>query len=239
MKRCVAVTAFCFLASPCQAQKIVNSPVVWLGAFGDHRFGAKSSFYWDTQIRRADAGLIWQQLLGTVGYTRDLSPQWRATVATEFTHGYRYGPFPAHANSIEFRPWLQIAGTRKVDGWTWSDRSRVELRMIKPVGEFAPADADFQTTVVRLRRQDRVQHALNGKADWYGAGSSEFFVNVSPAGARVAMLEQIRAQALIGHQLSAHNRAEAGYGMQLFNRHGGYELNHILLLFFRTTVPLT
>ena len=226
-------------ASRCGAQKTVNSAMIWMGAFGDHRFAAKSSLYWDVQIRRADFGERWQQLLGTVGYTRDLNPHWRATVATEFTHGYRYGPFPARANAVEFRPWLQIAGTRTINKWTWSDRARVELRMLKAIGEFAPINADFQPTVVRLRRQDRVQHALNGSGNWYGAGVTEFFVNVAPAKSRVAMLEQVRVQALLGHQLSARNRAEAGYGAQLFNRHGGYELNHILLLFFRTTVPLT
>ena len=237
MKHRSVVATLCLLATPCGAQKVVNSAMVWFGAFGDHRIAAKSSLYWDLQIRRANEGTTWQQLLATAGYTRDLSPHWRATIATEFTHGYRYGPFPAKSNSIELRPWLQIAGTRSANLWAWNDRTRVELRMIKPIGEFAPADADFQPTVVRLRRQDRVQHPLNSRGNWYGAGVTEFFVNVAPAKSRVAMLEQVRAQVLIGRQLNARNRVETGYGMQLFNRHGGYELNHVLLLLFRTAVP--
>ena len=234
-----ALFVLCLAASPCGAQKIVNSAMVWTGVFGDHRFAEKSSLYWDIQIRRAEAGATWQLFLSSVGYTRDLTPHWRATVAAEFTHGYRYGPFPARTNSVELRSWMQIAGTRTINRWAWNDRVRVELRMLKPIGEFAPDNADWQKTVIRVRRQDRVQHALNARGSWYGAGVSEFFVNVSPARSRVAALEQVRAQALVGRQLTSRNRAEAGYGLQLLNRTGGYELNHILLLFFRTTVPLT
>ena len=106
IRRAAAITSF-LLALPCGAQKIANSAMVWFGAFGDSRFGARSSMYWDLQIRRANEGAIWQQLLGTIGYTHDLSPHWRATLATEFTHGYRYGPFPAKANAVvrrRFKP---------------------------------------------------------------------------------------------------------------------------------------
>ena len=227
------------LATPCRAQKIVHSPMIWAGVFGDSRFAAKSSLYWDLQLRRADAGATWQIILTSLGYTRDLTPQWRATAAAEFTHGYRYGGFPARANSVEFRTWVQVTGTRTRNKWTWSDRTKAELRMLKQVGEFAPVDADWQKTIVRLRRQDRVQHALNARGNWYGAAVTEAFVNVAPARSRVAMLEQARAQLLVGKQLTPRNRAESGYGLQLFNRTGGYELNHILLLYFRTTVPFT
>ena len=145
-------------ASRCGAQKTVNSAMIWISAFGDHRFAAKSSLYWDLQIRRADFGEHWQQVLGTVGYTRDLSPHWRATLSTEFTHGYRYGPFPAHANTVEFRPWLQIAGTRTINKWTWSDRARVELRMLKAIGEFAPVNAEDLAVGQRAVRLDAGVH---------------------------------------------------------------------------------
>ena len=239
MKLRAAITVLCLATSPCGAQKIVNSPMIWAGVFGDHRFAAKSSLYWDLQLRRADGGAVWQIILSSLGYTRDLSPHWRATAAAEFTHGYRYGGFPARANTVELRTWMQVTGTRTVNKFTWSDRTKAELRMLKPIGEFAPDGADWQKTVVRLRRQDRVQHALNASGNWYGAGVTEFFFNVAPARSRVAMLEQVRAQALIGKQLTPRNRAESGYGLQLINRTGGYELNHILLLYFRTTVPLT
>jgi Protein of unknown function (DUF2490) len=245
MKLRTVVGVVCAAASPCTAQqivntqKIVNSPMIWAGVFGDHRFAAKSSLYWDLQLRRANAGARWQIILVSTGYTRDLTPQWRATAAVEMTHGFRYGAFAARANTLEFRTWAQVTGTRTLNKFTWSDRTKAELRMLKPVGEFAPDGADWQKTVVRLRRQDRVQHALNARGNWYGAGVTEFFFNVAPARSRVAMLEQVRAQALIGKQLTPRNRAETGYGLQLFNRNGGYELNHILLLYFRTTVPLT
>jgi hypothetical protein len=53
----------------------------------------------------------------------------------------------------------------------------------------------------------------------------------------VAAREPSRSQFLLGRQLSARNRLESGYGLQFWNRHGGNEMNHTLLLYVRTTVP--
>ncbi len=232
------VVASCLSATPCSAQRTVNSAMIWLSAFGDQRVTHTSSLYWDVQVRRADFGATWQLLLGAVGVTRELSPHWKATAALGWSHGYRYGAFPARSNSFELRPWVQLAGTRPAGSWTWTDRSRIELRMTRPIGEFAPADPVWAKTVVRVRRLDKFQHKLTTNAAWYGALAQELLVNVAPAASRVAMLEQLRWQALLGRQLSPHNRVEAGYGLQRFNRHGGYEMNHTLLLNFRTSVPL-
>ena len=224
------------VARPALAQD-AHQPMVWGGAFGDHRFGTRSSLYWDYQPRRAEAGRTWQLNLGAVGYTRDLSPQWRATAAMGWSLGYRYGALPARTNSAELRPWMQLAGTRKVGAWTWSDRSRVEFRIIHPTGERAPEGENFNPTVVRLRRMDKFTHRVTADGRWFGTVAQEFLVNVHPARSRVGMLEQTRTQVTLGHVLTTHNRVEAGYGLQRFNRTGGFELNHALLLYFRTTTP--
>ena len=226
------------LASPCGAQGVVHDGMIWGAAFGDHRIASKTSLYWDYQPRRAEYGSVWQINLGAVGITRDLSKQWRATVALGGSLGNRYGEFPTRTNLAELRPWMQLTGTRKAGAFTWSDRTRAELRLLHAVGELAPADADWQPSIVRLRRQDRLQHALTTDGRWYAAASQEFLVNVHPARARVAMLEQSRTQVLIGHQLSKHNRIETGYGLQRINRRGGFEMNHTLLFYLRTSVPL-
>lgn len=228
------------VAAPCvaqQPQRTVHSGMIWGAAFGDHRFGAKSSLYWDYQPRRAEFGELWQIQLGAVGYTRDLPHRWRATAALGWSLGSRYGAFAPAANSAELRPWVQVTGVRPLGSWTWSDRSRAEFRVLRPTGEFAPADADWAPTVVRLRRQDRFEHALTTDKRWYGALAQEFLVNVHPARSRVAMLEQSRTQLLLGRQLSPRNRLESGYGLQRWNRRGGYEMNHTLLVYFRTSVP--
>ncbi|HYW50470.1 MAG TPA: DUF2490 domain-containing protein [Gemmatimonadaceae bacterium] len=215
----------------------MNNAMVWGGIFGDHRFAPKTSLYWDYQARRAEAGEVWQIQLGSVGVTRDLSKQWRATAALGWSLGYRYGEFAAAANSAELRPWVQVTGTRPVGSFTWSDRTRAEFRVIRAVGEFAPEDADWAPTVVRLRRMDRLTHKLSSDGRWYGTASQEFLVRVHPARARVGMLEQMRTQALIGRQLTQHNRVEVGYGLQRFNFRGGFEMNHTLLVYYRTGVP--
>jgi Protein of unknown function (DUF2490) len=238
MKGRIATLAALSFGTLAGAQRTVHSAMIWGGVFGDHRFGAKSSLYWDYQPRRADAGDTWQINLGAVGYTRDLNKSWRTTAALGWSRGYRYGAFPSRSSSFEVRPFVQLNGTRSVGSWTWTDRMRAEFRIVRPIGEFAPAIADWAPTVVRLRRQDKFQHRLTADARWYAAASDEFLVNVLPAASRVAMLEQIRAALVLGRQLTKHNRAEIGYGLQRNNRRGGYEMNHTLLLYFRTAVPL-
>ncbi len=240
MRHLVWVTVMFAAAVPCAAQsgRTVHDAMLWGGVFGDHRIATKTALYVDYQGRRADAGTVWQINLGAVGITRDLSPRWRATAAIGWSRGYRYGEFPARTNSFELRPWVQVNGTRPLGAWTWSDRMRAEFRVLRSIGEFAPPDADWSPTVVRVRRQDRFQHALRKDGTLYVAASQEFLVNVLPAKSRVAMLEQSRTQFVVGRQLTKRNRAEAGYGLQRFNRRGGYEMNHALLLYFRTSVPI-
>ena len=237
MRGRVLVLSLGVLAAPCRAQT-VNSAMVWVSAFGDNPIGGKTALSWDVQARRAEFGETWQLLLGAVGITRELSPHWKVNASLGWSHGYRYGAFPAKSNSFELRPFVQVNGTRAAGTWTWTDRMRVEFRMIHPIGEFAPPDADWNKTVVRVRRLDRFQHTIAGNGAWYGTLSQELLVNVAPAASRVAMLEQTRWQAALGHRVTAHNRVEVGYGLQRINRRGGYELNHALLLYFRTSVPL-
>ncbi len=218
------------------AQRTVHTPMIWGGVFGDHRFGAKSSLSWDVQPRRTDFGESWQIILASVGYTRDITPRWRVTTALGATRGYRYGAF-ARTAQFELRPWVQVAGTRPAGRFTWSDRMRVDFRVQRPIGEFAPDDATWKPTVVRLRRMDRLQRPVTADRRWYAAASQEFLVNVHPARVRVAALEQSRTQLLLGHELSKRNRVETGYGLQYFNRQGGVELNHTLLIYVRTSTP--
>jgi hypothetical protein len=234
---CSGVAMLCVGTHALAQPRTVNNAMVWGAAFGDHRFGRKSALYWDWQPRRAEAGRVWQIHLGALGYTRDLSPQWRATAALGMTYGYRYGPFAPRTNSFELRPWAQITGRRQAGGWLWTDRSRAEFRVLRAAGALAPENADWAPTIVRLRRQDRFEHTLSTDKHWYGAVSQEFLVNVHPARSRVAALEQSRSQFLLGRQLTARNRLESGYGLQFWNRRGGNEMNHTLLLYFRTTVP--
>jgi hypothetical protein len=226
------------MSSKSRAQGTVHTPMIWGGVFGDHRFGTKSALYWDYMPRRTDAGAAWQIQVGSVGYTRDLSPQWRATGALGWSRGSRYGSFPARASTFELRPWLQLTGTRNAGSWFWSDRTRAELRFLRPVGDRAPANADWSPSIVRFRRLDRFQHALSADKRWYGAVSQEFFMNLLPAASQSPLIDQSRTQLLLGRQLTPQHRVESGYGLQYIDRRGGIELNHALLVYLRTAVPL-
>jgi Protein of unknown function (DUF2490) len=238
MHRRIAVTCCGIVAAIRLEAQTVNQAMVWAAVFGDHRIGAKSALHWDYQARRADFGETWQIMLSAIGYTRDLTGEWRTTASLGAMLGYRYGAFKARTNSFELRPMIQLTGARPLGSFTWSDRIRAEVRMLHPVGSLAPEDADWLQSVVRLRRQDKLTHRISRDGRWYGAAASEFFVNVLPERARVGMLEQVRGQIVLGRVLTPHNRLETGYGLQYVNRRGGLELNHTLIVNYRTTVPI-
>jgi hypothetical protein len=219
-------------------QRTVNQAMIWGAVIGEHRIAPKTAFYWDYHARRADFGETWQLNLGAFGVARELNEHWKVTTALGWSRGYRYGAFPSRSNNVELRPWVQLSGTRRVGQWTWSDRTRAEFRVLRPIGDLAPPDADWSPTVVRLRRMDRFQHKLSGDGRWYGTASNELLVNVLPAPARVGMLEQVRVQFALGRQVTPVTRVETGYGLQRFNRRGGYEMNHTLLLYLRLNAPI-
>ncbi len=237
-QRILAVLAAGMCAAVTADAQTVNQAMVWAGVFGDHRIGARSALHWDYQARRADFGESWQIMLSAVGYTRDLSKEWRTTVALGAMLGYPYGTFRARTKNAELRPMIQLTGARPLGSFTWSDRIRAEVRLLHPVGSSAPADADWMQSIVRLRRQDKLQHRISRDGRWYGVAASELFVNVLPDRSRVGMLEQVRGQLALGRSLTPHNRIETGYGLQYVNRRGGEELNHTLIINYRTTVPL-
>ena len=223
--------------SPVMAQTTQHDAMLWAAVLGDSRIAPKTALLWEYHGRRAEAGEVWQINIVNLGVTRDLSKQWRASVGMGATYGYRYGRFTPRTNMEEVRPFVQLLGTRSAGGGTWVDRSRIEFRVLRPTGDQAPADADWAPTVVRLRRMDRFQHRISADNRWYGVGVQEFLVNVHPARSRVAMLEQTRTQLMLGRQLAKSTRFEAGYGLQRQNRRGGFEMNHALLLNYRTTAP--
>jgi Protein of unknown function (DUF2490) len=236
--RSALLSAICALLPSHALAQTVHDATVWASVFGDHRLAPRTSLYWDYSARRAEHGTVWQQHIGAVGLTRTLTPHWRAAAGLSWAYGYRYGAFASRTNSFELRPWLQVLSSRKRGSVTWSDRSRVEFRAVRRVGALAPDDATWGATVIRFRRLDRVQRPMTADGRWIAIYSQELFVNAHPARVRVAMLEQVRSQALLGRRLSKTNRLEFGYGWQSFNRRGGYEVNHTAMLTLRSSTPI-
>jgi hypothetical protein len=232
---CVAVLAF---LPVCARGQTEHDATFWASVFGDHRIAKRTALYYDYSARRAEHGTVWQQHIGAVGLTRTLTPHWRTTMALNWAVGYRYGAFPASTKSFELRPWLQLSGAHAVGSVAWNDRSRVEWRAVRRIGDLAPDNATWAPTVIRLRRLDRLQHRITTDGRWFGVYSQELFVNVHPARARIPMLEQFRSQVFLGRQVSKTNRLEFGYGLQTINRRGGYEVNHGTMLTLRTTTPI-
>jgi hypothetical protein len=209
----------------------------WVSYFGENRIAPNWRLYTEASLRRADAGATWQQQLWAVGATRELSPRWRVTAALGGARSYPYGELPARAHSIEVRPWVQVQGTHPAGRITWTDRTRIERRAVRPYGRLAPSEPPWQTSY-RLRRLDRFVMPFGARRVWYGAALQEWFTNVAPANRRSPVLEQARTQLLLGRDVRAGVRVEGGYMLQVLARPQGVrEYNHTMLLVVRNVAP--
>lgn len=232
-----ALGAISAVASPLGAQAEHNAHV-WLNVFGDHALGERTSLYVELSARRADAGREWQQQVLGLGLARAVGGSYRVTATLI---GQRSWPYTGGAGGgvvDEVRPWLQLAGQRRVGGtasrWQWADRSRLEVRFQQRDVGF-DVDGEWRGSM-RFRRQDRLQRAL--PAGWYASASQEWFLDVPP-GSRGPLVDQSRTQLTLGRPLTRTLRVEGGYMLQWLERAAGpRELNHTLVLALRSSAAL-
>lgn len=235
------VLALALLATPWRAgdAQTVHQGHAWLNYLGDHRLGARTALYVELSARRSDFAREWQQQVVGVGVHRALFGSYRATLTLIGQRSYPYTAAAGEGVVSEVRPWLQLAGQRRVFGgresaWQWSDRTRIEARWQTRDIPF-DADGDWQGSW-RARRQDRLQRSLGD--DWYAGGSQEWFMGSWP-GSGGPLVEQSRTQAFVGRSLSPTFRVETGYMLQwLARRNGAREFNHTLVVQLRSSAPI-
>ena len=218
------------------AQSTTNQHA-WASAFAEHRVNARWLLYWELSARRHDLGASWQQQLGAVGVSRDLSPTWRATASMGWSNTYRYGETPIRNKQFELRPWVQVVGNRTLGRATWTERDRIEMRNVVGYGALDPAGSPW-TTTWRVRRMDRVVLPFRAGGAWYAAGSQEWFVQLGPIRGAANRLEQTRTQLLVGKTVSPTLRIEGGYMLQGLWRRTTDEVNHTALVVARWSAPL-
>lgn len=231
------VAAVAVVAAPLAAQ-VEHNAHLWVNYFGDHRLGERTSLYVELSARRADFAREWQQQVLGLGVARAVGGSYRATATLI---GQRSWPYTGGAGGSvvnEVRPWLQLAGQRRLGGagsrWQWADRSRLELRWQRRDVAF-DVEGDWRGSM-RFRRQDRIQRSL--PRDWYAVASQEWFLDVPPWRGG-PLVDQSRTQLALGRSLSRTLRVEGGYMLQWLERPAGpRELNHTLVVSLRSSAPL-
>jgi hypothetical protein len=240
--RALARLAVALLALPALAVRVAaqqeHNGHAWLNLFGDHRITERTSLYVELSARRADYGREWQQQVLGLGLARAFGGSYRVTATLIGQRSWPYTGGSGGGGVNEVRPWLQVAGQRRVGGersrWQWADRSRLEVRWQQRATGF-DVEGDWRGSL-RFRRQDRLQRAL--PRGWYASASQEWFVDVPPWGSG-PLVDQSRTQLVLGRPLSRTLRVEGGYMLQWLERPAGpRELNHTLVVSFRSSAPL-
>jgi hypothetical protein len=214
-----------------------NNAHLWMNLFGDHRLGDRTALYVELSARRADVAREWQQQVLGLGIARAVGGSYRVTTTLIAQRSWPYTGSEGGTAVDELRPWLQLAGQRRIggaaSGWQWADRSRIEMRWQRRDAPF-DADGDWRGSY-RFRRQDRFQRTL--ARDWYASLSQEWFLDVPP-GTRGPLVDQSRTNLALGRALSRTVRVEGGYMLQWLERPSGLrELNHTLVLTLRSSAP--
>ena len=212
---------------------------LWLNYVGDHPIGKGPwGVHLESQIRRADFGGNWQQLLLRPGINYTISPALTVSAGYAWVETHPYGDIPIAADFPEHRLWEQAVVSHKALGLDWTHRLRLEQRRI---GEVAPATGD----VTNWRYENRIRYMLrttiplSADKKWYLALWDEVFFNF---GSNVSMnyLDQNRVFIGLGRQLSDNTKLEIGFMEQTVQRRGGnvWENNHTLTVWLTSKWPV-
>jgi hypothetical protein len=223
----------------------VDQGHAWFTYAGEHplRRGAPTALHLEAQVRRADLGEDWQQLLLRAGVTRAVASGVRVGGGYGFIQTHTYGELPAAADFPEHRGWQQLSLSHGVGRLGIGHRYRLEQRWVGRTGTDA-ADPERVTEwrySNRARYMGRVTLPLRREAQGapYLYAANEVFVSF---GENVQMnrFDQNRLMLGVGRPLSSVLRAELGYLNQYVVKGNGreFERNHTVQLTLSSSAPL-
>ena len=217
----------------------------WLTYAGEHplRRGSPTALHLEAQVRRAELGLEWQQLLLRAGVTRTLGGGVRAGAGYGYITTHRYGELPAAADFPEHRGWQQLSLGHGVGRAAMQHRYRLEQRWVGVTGTGA-ADPE---RVTEWRYTNRVRYLARGTLPLrrepggapYLFAANEVFVSFGE-NVQNNRLDQNRVMVGVGRPLSPVLRAELGYLNQYIVKANGreFERNHTVQLTVSSSAPL-
>lgn len=200
---------------------------MWFMYFGDHPIGKGWGAHLEGQVRRANAGLTWQQLLLRPGVNYEVNKHLLLTGGYAYVRTPPYAPRPTSTAVVpEHRFFEQVLIKHNIGRVKFQHRLRQEQRFI---GLVRARDADVEGWESRNRfrymlRGDIPLHIGNSKR--FGiALYDEFFVQFG-ANRGPRHLDQNRAYGAITYQVSKSNRFEVGYLHQYIPQRNGIVLEH-------------
>jgi hypothetical protein len=221
------------------ADQHADNSNLWLNYVGDHPIGnGPWGLHLESQIRRADMGEHWQQLLLRPGINYTISPTLTVSAGYAWVETHPYGDIPIAADFPEHRLWEQAVVSHKALGLDWTHRFRLEQRRI---GEVAPATGD----VTNWRYENRIRYMLRTSSPLTDSGKTyialwnEVFFNFG-SNVQGNDFDQNRAFIGLGRHLNEHTRVEIGFLEQTLQRRGGavWENNHTLTVMLMSKWPL-
>ena len=241
MKKIVLFVAFFaatfFIANSANAQTAPlhlysNNNNAWLMYFGDHKISDKWGIHLEAQMRRANWGNTWQQLLLRTGVNYHFNNQVFGTVGYCYVETYPYGDFPVKAAFPENRIWEQIQIKTPINNVEWVSRFRLEQRFSNvPVlntadGTYAPGASVYTN---RFRLLNRFSIPFQGKSivdkSLYLSAYDELMVNFGEnVGAN--FFDQNRAYLALGYKIPKVGRLEVGYMMQNIFKSDGIKIEN-------------
>ena len=132
----------------------------WLTYAGEHplRRGSPTALHLEAQVRRAELGMEWQQLLLRAGVTRALGAGVRAGAGYGHITTHSYGELPAAADFPEHRAWQQLSLAHGVGRAAMAHRYRLEQRWVGVTG----TDAADPERVTDWRYSNRARYLARG-----------------------------------------------------------------------------
>jgi hypothetical protein len=241
MKHILLIAALA-LSTAVHAEDLMDSNGnLWTNYVGDHQIGSGPwGIHLEAQMRRADMGDHWQQLLLRPGVNYTISPTLSLSAGYAFVDTYRYGDFPAVATFPEHRLWEQVTWTHKGASLEWIHRFRLEQRRIGEMG--LGDDGDYE--VKNFRFENRFRYMLRTSIPLTSSGRTylalwdEVFFNFGSNVSR-NYFDQNRAFVGLGYKVTPTNRLEAGFLEQTLQRRGGniWENNHTLAIWWLSKTP--
>lgn len=207
-------TATAQQAAPSVREVDVNGHI-WLVANGNNKLTDKLGVHTEVQVRRADFGQEWQQLLLRGGLDYHWSEALRLTAGYAFVQTWPYGQYPVKHAFPEHRIWEQALVTGKLGDATLQHRYRLEQRFI---GDAATGRFEGGRYENRLRYMARLNIPLSGETiddgELYAALYDEVFINFGEE-VKYNIFDQNRAYGALGYQIGPVGRVEIGYMNQL------------------------
>lgn len=212
----------------------------WFMYFGDHPVSSKWGIHLEGQVRRANGGLTWQQLLLRPGVNYQLNKYVTLTGGYAYVRSWPFGDRPSGTVIFpEHRFFEQAVVRHKLGAVAIQHRLRQEQRLVGQV-PFRDADVEGWESRHRFRYMLRgdIPLPIGSKKQFGLAFYDEFFVQFG-ANHGPRHLDQNRAYGAFTWKVTPTNRLEFGYLHQYVPQRNGIvvEHNHTLQFALFSTTP--